>query len=292
MTTVGDMFAGGGGWSLGATAAGCRVLWALEHGPAIAAVYARNLGEHVICADIQTVDPHDLPPVDLLLASPPCQAYSVARRSATTARNDADLGDEVVRFVEALHPKHVLVENVPPYQHAPVFRRITDALSTLGYWLHWSIENAADYGVPQTRRRLILRATRAGLLAPLPEPLPWRGWYDAVADLVPSMPVGELAPWQQKRIKLPEGATAYLQQSNAYSDGLRYRTSGEPAFTITSQCGERSRIVVDGAGRQLSGEAFYRLQSFPDWYQGATPRILGNAVPPRMAEALVRSMLQ
>jgi DNA (cytosine-5)-methyltransferase 1 len=289
--TVGDMFSGGGGWSLGATAAGCTVSWAIEHDPAVAAIYARNLGDHVIVADARAVDPAHLAPVDILLASPPCQAYSVARRAATTPRTDGDLGDEVIRFVRALKPPIVLVENVPPYQHAPVFARLRDALAALGYWLHWSIVDAADYGVPQNRRRLILRACRTGMLASLPAPTPWRGWYEAVADLIPTMPVGELAPWQVRRIKLPAGATAYLQQSNAYSDGLRYRTMSEPAFTITSQCGGRARIVVGGIGRQLPVAACLRLQTFPDWYQGTTPRILGNAVPPPMAAALVRSML-
>lgn len=287
MITVGDMFAGGGGWSLGAVAAGCTISWAIEHDPAVAAVYARNLGEHVVCADVQTVDPRELPPVDILLASPPCQAFSVARQSATAQRDDGDLGDEVLRFVQVLQPAHVLVENVPPYQHAPVFRRLTDGLAALGYWLHWSIENAADYQVPQTRRRLILRATRAGLLSALPAALPWRGWYDAVADLVQSMPLGELAPWQRK-IRLPE--TAFVQQGNAYSSGRQYREMGEPAFTISSSSGLH-RIVVDTIVRLPDDRTLRRIQSFPNWYAGGTSRILGNAVPPLMAQALIRSVL-
>jgi hypothetical protein len=64
----------------------------------------------------------------------------------------------------------------------------------LGYWLHVDVLNAADFGVPQTRRRLVVRAVRGGFVPHLPPKIAWRGWYDAIADLIPRPARIEVCP--------------------------------------------------------------------------------------------------
>lgn len=202
MTTCASLFSGFGGWDLGAKAAGLSPRWAIEFDPKIAEVYARNLGEHIITAGVQDVDPAGLEAVDVLFTSPPCQQYSKARTDKSLApRADADIGLRCIDFIRILKPRVYFLENVPAYAKSPTFNAIVAALFDLGYWVQFSIVNAADYGVPQTRKRLILRATLGEPPRGLPQAERWVGWYEAIEDLIPGLPESKLAPWQVKRIE-------------------------------------------------------------------------------------------
>lgn len=239
MTTFGDLFCGGGGFSLGAIAAGLTPAWSIEHDPAIADVYRANVGEHVIVGDVASVNPRTLHPVDVLLASPPCQDASVARSKHLAPRGDRDLGTYVLDYAEVLKPSVVIVENVPPYQHTRAFKAVVNGLFAAGYMVSYSIENAANYGVPQTRRRLILRAVRDRLMPSLPQPQPWRGWYDAISDLVPTLPGSAFAPWQLARLeKMALNDTALLELYNTAREPTQGVASA-PAMTIIGGMGRR-----------------------------------------------------
>lgn len=90
--TFADIFAGGGGSSIGAMAAGYTPLWAIESSPEIAEVYAANIGAHVHIKPAQDVDIKRLDRPDLLLASPPCPQWSNARSKKLSARDDSEVG--------------------------------------------------------------------------------------------------------------------------------------------------------------------------------------------------------
>ena len=200
MKTVASLFSGGGGWEIGATAAGFTPIWAVEHDPAIAEVYAANIGAHVIAKDAQEVDPSTLESPNLLVVSPPCQNDSTARSKNLPRRKDADVGLCVLDHVRILRPEYFFLENVEGYKRNKTYKKIFDGLHGLGYFVNVQVLNAADFGVPQTRRRLILRASRLGWLPPLPAPTPWLGWYQAIEDLVPRLPESRFADWQLKRL--------------------------------------------------------------------------------------------
>ena len=237
-----SLFSGGGGSDLGAQAAGFLPIGAVEFDADIAQCYADNLGAHVVCKPIAEVSPKPYEGVDLLMASPPCQAHSVARSKTLAPRSDADAGLDVIRWLRALRPRWFLLENVPPYQHAATFKAIVAELFTLGYFVHWGILNSADFGVPQTRRRLILRATRDGLIPSLPVPVkPWRGWYEAIADLLPTLPESKFADWQLARLPAELTTLLFAATSNADSWGDNTRPADEPAFTTTENANGRMR---------------------------------------------------
>lgn len=193
---AGTLFSGIGGADVGLQQAGFDLCWAIERDPIAAGIYAQNFNHPPIVTDIRQVSPSDLDSIDLLWASPPCQQASDARNKNLPRHEGADLGYEVVRFLKTLTPKFFCLENVPGYKREPAFGAIVECLNTLGYWTNWSVLNAADYGVPQARKRLILRAIRGGWLPELPLKQNWKGWYEAIADLVPDLPETELAPWQ------------------------------------------------------------------------------------------------
>jgi len=211
------LFAGAGGVEAGLVSAGIDCPQRVEFDTDICAVNEANFGFGVLCAPVESVDLSRLQPTDYLWASPPCQSHSVARSKKLSARDDEGVGIHILDYVRVLRPRAVCVENVPPYSGSPVFAAIVQGLHAAGYRSEWSIVNAADYGVPQTRRRLILRAAREGeALLPLtpthaknpapaglfgPALLPWNGWYGAIEDILDTLPESQLAEWQLLRLK-------------------------------------------------------------------------------------------
>ena len=167
LETFATMFSGGGGADLGLLAAGLRPVWAVERDPRIAAVYAENFGHWPIVADVCAVDYAALPRCDWLHASPECTRASKANRHAGESPIDLAVGEAVQRALVAMRPLVFTLENVWEYRRFSAFRGICRELERLGYVYDFDHVNAADHGVPQTRKRLILRASRL-LLPPLP----------------------------------------------------------------------------------------------------------------------------
>lgn len=234
-------------------AAGLTPLWGVEYDPQIAAVYRANIGDHIIVADVAAVDYAALPRVDWLHASPVCTRASVANAKATESDLDLAMAAATVRAVLAQQPQLFTLENVWGYRNFAAFRLILAALEQDGYMVHFDHVNAADFGVPQTRRRLLLRAAR-GLLPPLPLPVPRVGWYAALADLLPDLPAAKLAPWQLAR--LPEDLKKTMLLANGgYAGAVASFDAGEPAGAVTANTNQTSLRAVLAESRN-SNQAY------------------------------------
>lgn len=229
-----SLFSGGGGADIGTMMAGYTPVAANEYDPDIAAVYRDNIGNHIRVGDILQQDPHDYPACDLLHMSPPCPNFSVAKAGRSETAHDIALAEKAAEFIRVLSPRSITVENVTAYRNSRSYQIILKAITDGGYMYDAEILNSADYGVPQTRRRFIIRATR-GLLRPMPAPGRWIGWYEAIEDLIDTLPASEFAPWQLAR--LPEkwqtvlinptrNSFEWIQESDAM-------TVDRPAPTIT-----------------------------------------------------------
>lgn len=313
MKTFASLFSGGGGADIGAAVAQLQPIWAIENDPDIASVYAANLGHQPIVKSVADVNPNSLDRPDVLWASPPCQEWSVARSKSLPKRVDADIGFSVIPFLKILQPKIFILENVEAYRKATVFHTIVNALHQLGYWTSWSVLNMADWGVPQTRRRLILRAVKDGFVPLLPQVQKWCGWYEAVADLIPTLPESQFASWQLER--MPALAQTSLVESRNTIRQSTVRSFDKPAPCVTTTWLHRPCVIprafivdgtgdVDGADSQgqeqgrvvaMTPRALARFQTFPDTYQLPEKRILasrviGNAVPPLMAQKLLEAI--
>lgn len=267
LSAFGTLFSGGEGAGIGLQAAGLRHMWGVEYDPAIAAVAQRN-GFAVRVADVRAVDYTTLPAVDWLHASPVCTRASNANPNATESPEDIDTAAAVVRALDAIRPQVFTLENVWGYRDFTAFKTICKALGDHGYFWDFEHVNAADMGVPQTRKRLILRASR-GLLPHLPAPVPWVGWYEAIEDLIPTLPESKLAPWQLAR--LPEElreSLLFSSNGNSESFGDHHAEQNEPALSVTAQGLGRARAVLvvangsDGDGfdaskpREIDAPAF------------------------------------
>jgi DNA (cytosine-5)-methyltransferase 1 len=153
-----DLFSGAGGFTAGLVSAGLKPIFAVESSGTAASTYRYNFGEHVVADEIQKVK--EFPAADVVVGGPPCQGFSLlGTRSADDDRND--LWRHFWRAVRAIGPKVFVLENVPGFigsdQHAALLR----AARRSEYIVESRVLNAADYGVPQTRRRAIVIGRRA-----------------------------------------------------------------------------------------------------------------------------------
>lgn len=246
--TLLELFAGGGLAGVGLRAAGFKPIGAVEYDADIAAVYAQNLGAHVQVASVCDVDYRPFAGVTLAHASPVCTRASVANANGGEEALDLAAADAVCRMLREARPLWFTMENVWGYREFESYRNIVRELLALGY--QWRVEhiNAANYGVAQTRKRLILRARLDGRnVGPLPQThcqggrdagflddglLPWVGWYAAIEDLLDTLPESKFADWQLRR--LPAIITdAFLMGVNG-EHGDAWRASTEPTPTIVA----------------------------------------------------------
>jgi DNA (cytosine-5)-methyltransferase 1 len=235
--TYASLFTGGGLSDIGAKTAGLHGLWGIEMEQAIAACASANLGHEVIASKIEDIDPNTLARPDVLLMSPVCTRASLANQSGGGESSiDLTAASAAARFIEALKPDYIVIENVAQYKNFESFKILLVALEAGGYFYDYKVLNAADIGVPQSRRRLICRAVKKGLVPILPAPAPHVGWYGAIEDLLPALPDSKFADWQLRKltesgiIKLNDNFMMNDKGNNKYGSGVR--TANKPGFTI------------------------------------------------------------
>lgn len=153
--TVVDLFCGCGGLTLGLVAAGFRSTLAIDRWPAALETFRQNIGDHVRQSDLAS-GPR-LPECDVIVGGPPCQGFSSAG-----LREDGDSRNSLVRdfasIIAECKPKAFIFENVEGFLTAGNGKYLRDLLAptiAAGYWIHLRKVNAANFGVPQHRKRVI-----------------------------------------------------------------------------------------------------------------------------------------
>lgn len=178
-----DLFSGAGGMSEGFVNAGFAVAMALDHEKYACETFAANIPARVICTDIARIedpatlmDGLDCNSIDVIIGGPPCQGFSSVgrarilsleeqQRRVLLARNE--LYQQYFRFIEHFRPAFFVMENVPTlikFGEGAYFKGIQEECERLGYQCEEKSINAADYGVPQLRRRLFIVGSRVGKL--------------------------------------------------------------------------------------------------------------------------------
>lgn len=175
-----DLFAGAGGLALGFRQAdlGYEPVLAVEIEPAAARTFKRNFDCQVHDGPIEQVE--EFPEADVIIGGPPCQGFSPLGRDRDDESRAQlnELWQHYLRAVRAVQPKAFVIENVPEFQKSAQFSRLLQLMETdevlTQYAFSYGVLNAADYGVPQRRRRGIFVAVKGVAEVPWP-PKPTHG---------------------------------------------------------------------------------------------------------------------
>lgn len=296
-----DLFSGLGGFSEGATMAGCDVVWAANHWQSAVDIHALNHpGAQHACQDLHQTNWQDVPAHDILLASPCCQGHSKARGKANgNPQHDASRSTAwaVVSAAEYHKPGVVVVENVPELVRWSLYPAWRMAMEALGYCLAPHIIDAADHGVPQHRERLFIVATRSKhplmLQFPVRDRVPASSFIDFEAGKWQPIHKPGRAPNTLARIAAGRRVHGDRFVSSYYGNEKGGRSINRPIGTITTR--DRHAIIDGDRMRMLSVPEATAAMSFRKCYKLPTQsrlamHMLGNAVAPLVARDFISAV--
>jgi DNA (cytosine-5)-methyltransferase 1 len=314
-----DLFSGCGGLTEGLKQAGFRVIGAVEIDPLAVETYKANHQEVFVWErDIRTLAAARVMrrlkirrgQLDLLAGCPPCQGFSTMStlngRISPDKRND--LVFQFLRFVRALLPKSVMLENVPGLARNHRSQSLRAKLKKMGYEVNWGVLNAADYGVPQRRRRFILIAARGAVIpfaARSSKRWTVRDAFKKLRKHSKADPLHNRSENRSERIRdlirhIPRdgGSRKDLgqgnqlpchQRCNGFKDVYGRMAWDEVSPTITGGCynPSKGRFLHPVENRAITLREAALLQTFPKSYffslrrgKSNAAQMIGNALPP------------
>ncbi len=328
--TVIDLFSGAGGLSLGFANKGFNNIFSIDIEPTFCKTYKKNFPAHkLIQKDITSLKNEEIldlinnQDVDVVIGGPPCQGFSMAgnvgRKFIDDPRNH--LFKEFARCISVIRPKVFLMENVArlnTHNNGKTKEEILKTFNSLGYQTECRVLNAADYGVPQIRSRIIFIGTRlknSAICFPKKK-------YDTKQYITIREAIEDLPPLKSGEVSAIPNHIAMkhseqmLKKMSFVQDGgtkediplplrplkgdarkyIRYN-SAKPSVCVT---GDMRKIFHYNQNRALTVRELARIQTYPDnfIFEGASiaqQQQVGNSVPPLFAEELaesIREMLQ
>lgn len=304
--TITSLFSGAGGLDLGLIQAGNNVIWANDIDVDAVETYRRNIGDHIICRDIKDIPLDEIPVSDVVVGGFPCQGFSIAnlKRNISDERNSLYLF--FLSIVKEKQPKYFIAENVKgilSLGNGSVIKQIVSDFNEVGYIVEVHKINAADYGVPQHRERVIILGQRIdignSMLFQFPnqthsnkdDNLPnWVSIIDALTDI-------------------PKDYNESLDP-NAFGSKYRFVARNFTAHRITDPNKPSPTILARGNGkggvcaiphyngeRRLTIRESAVIQTFPYTYifsgrMGSCYRQIGNAVPVKFAYKLGQELMR
>lgn len=307
MTDVLDFFCGAGGLSQGFEDAGYRVVGAVDVNDDFLDTYRKNAPSHttVLNEDLAAIDPEDLKAkfgvesVPVVIGGPPCKGFSLAgKRDKDDERNE--LVFHFFNHAFAYNPDIIVMENVPGILSMDVLPYVEELCDDNGYDVQYKKLNAADYGVPQSRERVVTVATRhdSDVTFSFPSstvssPVTVR---DAIIDAdISGLPNHEdtLTNHQQSTVEALEELDFEESRYDNYSESWKRLHPDKPAPTVKENHG--APFVHPFEPRVGTVRECAILQSFPNDFEFVGSKsnqlkVVGNAVPPKLAEAVARQI--
>lgn len=296
-----SLFSGAGGLDYGFIMAGHNILWANDLYEDAVKTYRKNIGNHIVCKDISLIDTNNIPNCDIVIGGFPCQGFSVAntKRHIKDTRNT--LYKQLIRVIHAKRPTFFLAENVKgilSLGKGEVIKEIISDFQSIGYKVKYKLLNAADYGVPQTRMRVIIVGVREDIDFDYQYPEPTNSQYGSLTT-AQWVSVGEIMdeiPDPDLPNNLPNHQySKYKLGFNGYI-GHRPLDPSKPAPTVTGRGDDKGGVVIlphPNGLRRMSGRELAAVQSFPLNYEfcgslSSVYRQIGNAVPPLLSYAVAK----
>ena len=263
------------------------IVWANDISPDACKTYERNLKHPIVCQDVTTVDISRLPIADVVLGGFPCQDFSIAGKRRGFQSERGLLYRFMVDVVKHCEPKVFVAENVKGLLSIPgAIDSIQADFEAAGYNVRWRVLNAADYGVPQNRERVLIIGIKHGIDDDsIDWPEPCRKQISAKQALSGL----ESKEWSE--------STGHIWSKAKITTGQGQKPIKPDSPSVTIRAEHHGNIEYHySLDRRLSVREAARLQSFPDSFQFVSPmsqayRQVGNAVPPVMAWRVANSVL-
>lgn len=291
-----DLFCGIGGFRFGLEQLEHRCVFSCDIDKHCRERYQINFGEMPF-GDIKDILLKQIPKHDILCAGFPCQPFSISGKQGGFNDNRS-LFYEIVRIVKNKKPKIVLLENVRniiTMHNGAVHAKMCTAMEELGYEVNWSILNASDYGIPQTRRRVyyVCIKRQTGITYTVPAPSYKQIYLEDVLD-TNDQSKNQIIDSSLYRVFLTKKNSSYklrpirLGHINKAHQGERIYDPKGHAITLSASTGGMGRgtglYLVDGQVRRLNVREAARTMGFPEKLKiSDSPqsyRQLGNAVIP------------
>jgi DNA (cytosine-5)-methyltransferase 1 len=259
-----------------------EIIWANDFNEAACRSYARNIGKHIRHGDIwKLID--DMPQeTDILIGGFPCQDISVNGKGAGVDGKRSGLYRAMVEAISRTKPKIFVAENVKGLlmkHNAKSFERVMTDFKALGYDISFQLYHAVDYGVPQTRERVIIVGTRPDI----PKFQPPKPTHKKEEHITARDAIDDLAQMPED----PDFNHVWSRANVSGEQGNRRLIAERPGYTIRAECHGNIQFHYEQP-RRISMREAARFQSFPDSYifdskLRETERQVGNAVPPVLA---------
>jgi DNA (cytosine-5)-methyltransferase 1 len=265
-----------------------QVVWANDLNAEACKTYERNLSHPIMRGDVWQLLDRMPTRADVLMGGFPCQDISVNGKRAGVNGKRSGLYKAMVEAIKRVQPKVFVAENVKALlRHEEWLRQVVGDFEGLGYKLHYQLYQAADYGVPQTRERVLFVGTAQGV-QPYAPPAPER----SAANWMPAREaIGDLEDMPQN----PRINHIWSLANTSPEQGNRKLVAERPGYTIRAECHGNIQYHYR-LPRRVSMREAARIQSFPDKFLFVsglreTERQVGNAVPPVLAWHVANSIL-
>ena len=302
-----SLFSGAGGLDLGLIQAGNEVIWANDIDKNAVETYKQNIGDHIILDDIKNVDVNSIPDADVVVGGFPCQGFSQANRFRMLEDERNLLYRFFYNVIKTKRPKFFIAENVKgilSLGKGEAIKQIIADFEKAGYITELHLVNMADYGVPETRQRVIIIGQRKDLgeamMFRFPKPthdknavdgrMPWKSIREAI-DHFPN-------PDEPNDVMNHE----YSKYKVEYRDYTAHRPTNpdKPSPTILARGnggGGVCAVPHYNGKRRLTVRESASVQTFPeDFYfsgaRGSCYRQIGNAVPVLFAKTLGTELMR
>lgn len=299
-----SLFSGAGGLDLGFKQAGHNILWANDIDKDACETYRENIGDHIICEDIKNIRIADIPDADIVIGGFPCQGFSLANLQ----RNIDDERNQLYKFfysvIKIKQPLFFVAENVKgilSLGKGSVIKQIVSDFEEAGYSVSVNLVNMADYGVPQTRQRVLIIGQRKDLDEKMTFHFPDRtnskpGKDDGLPQWVTIKSAIDSLPNPDKPNSLPNHIYSAYKVEYRNFTGHRPTDPDKPSPTILARGNGKGGVCAIphyNGERRLTIRESASVQTFPvDFHfvgaMNSCYRQIGNAVPVKFAYLLGR----
>lgn len=290
-----DLFAGIGGIRIPFQEMNAECVFSSEIDKHACATYQANFGEYPY-GDITKIKASDIPDHDILLAGFPCQAFSIIGKMNGFEDTRGTLFFDIERIMRVKKPEAFLLENVKQlatHDGGRTFAVILDTLRKLGYFVHWKVLNALDYGLPQKRERTIIVGFKNNYKFKFPSPL---SCYKSLAEILEPDDSVDLSYFASEKIVDSRLKSIKI---DPFYPSIWHENKGGNVSIRPYACALRANasynyLLVNGK-RRLTSRELLRLQGFPDDFKiivshAEIRKQAGNSVPVNMIRAVAQQM--